>query len=147
MNSFDSDLTNDQLKQLRDLLAESLRLEASIDEAEAQVKRLKNRKWKLDSDSIPEMMQALEITRMDFAGKQVTVDFEYHARIPKHLQQEAFDWLEANGHGGIIKTFEERKVHHRTLQAWSREQFEAGTAGEVPDHLFNLFAGRKARIK
>ncbi len=140
------ELNNDHLQELSTLVAELKLVEAEIEEAEAAVSKLKQRKWRLETDSIPAMMQEMGYEDLKVRGRRLTLKLEYSVRIAQKNEQEAFTWLAANGHEGIIKRFEKVQVHPQTLKAWIREQFEAGQGAAIPD-VFNPFAGTKVVIK
>jgi len=89
------------------------------------------------------------------------------------MRNQAFRWLIDNGHGGLIKTditmafargeeaavkkvtvllkktklpfIVKDDVHHTTLRAFIREQYEAGKT--VPTGLFNIYIGDIVKIK
>ncbi len=85
-------------------------------------------------------------------------------------REAAFQWLRDNGHGGIIKEeisiipderthilIEEfckefsipydssESVHHKTLEAWFKEQIEQGV--NIPMETFKGYVGRVAKVK
>lgn len=108
-------------------------------------------------------------------GIEVDVKEHIRASIPKDRAGQAFRWLEEQGHGELIKRgfsirfnreqqeaaerFEqmvqeqydgfdvkqERTVHPQTLQAFIREQLEAGV--DIPLSLFGAIKQRIARVR
>lgn len=109
-------------------------------------------------------------------GKKIEVKPYYYARIPSvdnaDKRAAALGWLRDNKFGGIIKeqliivpdspdsatlvmdflneikqSYEEQSsVHHKTLEAWLKEQVIKGEV-EIPLELFSGHVGRKATVK
>ena len=107
-------------------------------------------------------------------GFKIKVSTFYNASIPPERKEEAYEWLDTNGHGGMIKTevktnfgrgeLEAAKaliaeinenhpeiamdlnqtVHWQTLRAWVKEQVEGGKS--LPIDMFGVFVGRKTKI-
>jgi len=142
----DIELNNDHLQHLSTLVSELKLIEQEIEDTEAALSKLKQRKWRLETDSIPAMMQEMGYEDLKVRGRRLTLKLEYGGRIAQKNEKEAFEWLLANGHEGIIKRFEKVQVHPQTLKAWIREQFESGNGAAIPE-VFNPFAGTKVVIK
>ncbi len=128
----------------------------------------------LREETIPEAMAELNLDHFSIkGGRMVTVKQEVYASIPKDNEQAAFDWLNKNDFGAIIKTevkssfgkgereealklsqeladrgidnkFKEG-VHHSTLKAWLKEMLRDGK--DVPMDLFGARPVMTARIK
>ena len=157
--------------ELANKVQELKELEDEIANAEASVKKLKEKAKVLSSFEIPEMMKDMNITKLKLKdGEQIEVSNFYSASIVD--QDAAFNWLRNNGHGDIIKndvtvTFgmgEDNKaaeyavlakgqgyepvqkigVHPQTLKAMVRERLEANQ--DVPSDLFKPFEGNQTKI-
>jgi hypothetical protein len=153
-----------KVQQLKDL-------EDEIANAEASVKKLKEKANILSQFEIPQMMEEMNITKLKLKdGETVEVSNFYSASIVD--QDAAFQWLRENGRGDIIKnditvTFgrgEDNKaaqyavlakgqgyepvqkvgVHPQTLKGVVRECNESGI--ELPD-CFKTYVGNRTNIK
>ena len=88
--------------ELANKVQELKELEDEIANAEASVKKLKEKAKVLSSFEIPEMMKDMNITKLKLKdGEQIEVSNFYSASIVD--QDAAFNWLRNNGHGDIIK--------------------------------------------
>lgn len=97
--------TAEELASL-DALTEQWRInEAAIATYEAALKDCSNVKIKLETDLIPSLMaSAGNIDRFKLAdGTDISIKDELYASVSAAKQQEAFAWLEANGHADVIK--------------------------------------------
>lgn len=158
------------LGKLADQLAQAEEEAAAL---EAKLANVRARITDLGERQIPEMMDQLGMRTIVTAnGFKVDVKSTVRASIPAANKERAMDWLDKNGHGGLIKRniqvafnrdqeqlaheleaelgekFEnvrtDRKVEPSTLRAWISEQLEAGA--EVPLDLFGAWEQRIARI-
>lgn len=156
-------------------LANALR--AATAEAERiteQLRQAKEHERTLSEETIPGVMQELGVTTFTLdSGQKVSVKPDVYASIPPDTKDAAMEWLETNGHGGLIKTlviveygkgefelatelFSEllarnlnvassQNVHAQTLKAFLREQLAAGK--DVPLDLFGARPVLKTTIK
>lgn len=138
------------------------------------LKQVKEHARVLREETVPGMMQELGITSLTLSsGQKLTITQEVYASIPVERKTHAFQWLNANGHGGLIKTtvstfytkgqreialalvnelegrglnavFEE-KVHPQTLKAFIKEQLR--DAVPIPLDIFGARPVMTARIK
>lgn len=87
-------------------LAESwARGQAVVEEMEDELKRVKERVRKLEEEEIPEAMDKIrmsEFTLLD--GSKISVGKFIRASIAKDRKEQVLQWLEDEGHDGIIKT-------------------------------------------
>lgn len=59
----------------------------------------------LREETLPAMLQELGVEKMTLSdGNEITVKQEVYASVPEHRKTDAFNWLERNGFGGLIKT-------------------------------------------
>ena len=152
---------------------ELLELEKLVDQKQAELKEVQNKYKKVSEEDIPSMLSELglsEITMND--GSKISTSQYYSTRITPDKQEEAFDWLNNNGHGDIIKNTvtvsfgreendsalkladelagqgldptQKKWVEPMTLKAFVREQVENGN--DLPLETFNVYIGQKTRI-
>lgn len=142
-------------------------LQKSLDEVDKRIDRLV-------MEDIPAMMDSLgmaKITTDD--GWNIEVKETWHAKIPDEKAAEAYNWLEENGFGALIRNhvvveydredyekaaelFDElcadglpvsmkKNIHHSRLKAFVTEQKEAGN--DIPDAAFGVYHKREAKLK
>lgn len=146
-------------------LARSLSLaDRRIEEAEQALSEAKERARLLREEAIPSAMHELGLASIKLdSGQTVSIKQDVQASITEANKPAAFDWLEKNNFGGLIKTevgvrfgkggiddaaklltelaekgFEptlKREVHHQTLCAFLREQL-ASADSQLPLDLF-----------
>lgn len=165
---------DEQLSILSGKAMKQVELEDEIAQLEQTLKDRKADLSKISELEIPELMGELGV--QDFTlknGLKVGVKPFYAAKIPEEKSEQAFDWLESNGHDGIIKgqfivmyrrpdkqrigqfldlarelgfeTKDKLEVHPMTLKAFVREQIESGDEGFQRD-LFGVYTGWKTKI-
>ncbi len=162
------------LKQLVSAAQLLLHTNAAAAVQEAALKLAKEKARILREETIPNAMLELGITRLDLDGGQtLTMTQEVYASIPADQTTAAFEWLNKNGHGGLIKTEVktlygkgERKlaeklaiqlcnkglnttfnesVHPQTLKAFLKEQIREGK--KCPLDLFGARPVMTTKIK
>lgn len=97
--------TKEEMSSLAVLVAEWEQNESAIGIATEQMKALAAHKLKLETDLIPSLMASaggIDKFTLD-NGTAITIKEELFASITQAKQQEAFAWLEAHGHGDVIK--------------------------------------------
>jgi|TARA_R110000851_G_C12971273_1_gene555331 hypothetical protein len=148
--------------------------EAAVSAIEDQLKEAKNGLLKLTDEDLPSALQELGVKEFTLEdGSKVKVTSTYGAHIKNENKEEAFTWLEAHGHDGLIKNtvscdfgrgdhqeaqqfvelasgqglvpIQKTAVHSSTLKAWAKEQVESGA--ELPMELFGIFVGQRATIR
>jgi len=164
-------LQNTKLAELTDASKRLTDLEDEIANAEASVKKLKEKANAISQFEIPEIMKELNVAKLKLKdGYSIEVSNFYSASIVD--QDAAFQWLRENGRGDVIKnditvTFgrgEDNKaaqyavlakgqgyepvqkvgVHPQTLKGVVRECDESGI--ELPD-CFKTYVGNRTNIK
>lgn len=150
----------DQMAALARALVDA---DGSVEQAELNLKEAKERARILREETIPSAMQELGLEELKLdTGQKLSVKQDVYASIPSAQKDAAFQWLEDNGFGGLIKVevaadfrkgeaenamalFKElqerglqvgfdQSVHAQTLKAFLREQLAAGT--NVPLDIF-----------
>lgn len=114
------------------------------DSLEAEVTDINKRLQWLTINHIPTVMenQGLEDISFQGIGKLKLVP-DLWAAIPAPTRDEAFEWLKANGHAGLIK--DNPTVNAQTFKAFCREQLKKGRL--LPSRLFRVEAFTKVTLK
>lgn len=156
------------LQTLSALVTQQLTLEDRIEKGEALLKQLKAELEEVSTRKIPNKLTDLGLSSLTTAdGRKVNVKPFYSCKI---ISPEAYNWLDENGHGGIIKTdlvrsfmrtereqaIEYQKehpeftlkesIHHQTLTAFCKE-FYSDPTQQLPAEYFSVFQGSRTTIK
>ena len=108
-------------------------VKAEIEELKASTSLLNKRFDHLRLFRIPEQMENEGINSVNLEGiGRLSTQGSIYASILKDKKEEAYAWLEDNGHGDIIKG----TVNASTLKAFLKEQIKEGKA--FPDDLFKV---------
>ena len=161
------------LKTLTDKANKMVELEQLVEEKQASLKSTQKELKTLSEEDIPALLSEVGLSEITLTnGKKISTSAYYYGRITEHNQQEAFEWLQNNGHGDIIKnvvsvsfgrdedvnaekllsnlqdngytTNGKKWVEPMTLKAFIREQVESGN--DLPLETFNVYEGQKTRI-
>jgi len=160
--------TREQLDEIQGLAMAARRFVSQIADAKAHLRYLEGEHDRVITKDLPAVMDRAGVQRILVAARhghpafEVSLKTMYSANIAAGWdalrRKEAFDWLEANGHGSLIKTevitkfdrddreaasafigyleaeghaFTEREnVHPQTLSAWLKEMVTR--RGEMP---------------
>jgi len=170
-----TNIKQDDLKSISNLLQEQLKLEELIESLEDTLKMQKENLRKLSGETIPTAMAELGLTSTEmYDGSKVKVVEDVYVSIPKDpaKQKECFEWLENNGLGDIIKSNvgmsfgkgEGNKAKHleETIKEMGlipeiKVSVHPSTlkatikkwheeGKSIPDNKFNLFIGQKTKI-
>lgn len=162
-----------KLGSLSHLVRELDEEDVHIEQLEGELKEAKERRRIVAEMKIPEIMDEIRIANFTTTeGLKVAVKTVVRASIPKGSREEAFDWLDENGHSGLVKrevsvafTRDQtedaakllenlhgefpnaksgRSVHHSSLGAWVRDMLRDGQP--VPTELFGVFEQRTAKV-
>ena len=161
------------LKTLTDKANKMVELEELVEEKQASLKATQKELKVLSEEDIPALLSEVGLSEITLTnGQKISTNSYYYGRITEHNQQEAFEWLQDNGHGDIIKnvvsvsfgrdedvnaekllsnlqdngytTNGKKWVEPMTLKAFIREQVESGN--DLPLETFNVYVGQKTRI-
>jgi hypothetical protein len=162
-------------QHIQKLVNELKEAQAKIKDLEAQLSATKAARTELETITIPDYMFELKISQISLmSGDAVSVKPFYYARLPETPSERDtfFDWLNANGHRGLVKDkFEvlppdaakaeylkyfldheigscyerSRGIQWKTLEAWFKEQCENHSQLDLT--LFKNYVGRKATVK
>lgn len=157
----------DQIKRLQDAETQVAELEEALKLAKARVRQL-------TEYEIPNTFETLGIdpdSKIRVDGYEVTVVDKISASPKAADREKVYDWLEENGHTGLIKrkaVFDvgrddvdkvqewmtgvegyrgefERRVEPQTLSAFVRSQVADGK--EIPTELFGMRSVRTVKVK
>jgi hypothetical protein len=101
--------SEDKLKKLAAMAASAFDYDIKIAELSAKISELTASKNQLINKDIPELMHEVDIKVVGVPGTNFRCELlpYYHANIAADWEPErkkaAFDWLEAEGHGDLIK--------------------------------------------
>jgi predicted component of viral defense system (DUF524 family) len=158
------------LKTLTDKANKMVELEELVEEKQASLKATQKELKVLSEEDIPALLSEVGLSEITLTnGQKISTNAYYYGRITEHNQQEAFEWLQDNGHGDIIKnvisvsfgrdedvnaekllsnlqdngysTNGKKWVEPMTLKAFIREQVESGN--DLPLETFNVYVGQK----
>ena len=161
------------LSQIAKAAREQRAAEAEVDRLAEELKKAKAALERISQVQLPELMKEArqEVLRTE-DGIQVELTEIIRASVPEKRSAEAFAWLRANDHGGLIRhTFsiefgkdqeksaegfaknlqtngvtylEKRAVHPKTLESFVRQQLKDGNP--IPQELFGVFRQKLTRI-
>lgn len=162
------------LDDLTGLARALLDADAKVTEAEDKLKEATEHARRLREDTIPCVMQELELEEIKLTnGMTMSLKEDVYASITKENAPAAFEWLTAHEYDGIIKTavyiewgkgelkkavqfftrtvkkypnaILDRTVHPQTLKAFLRERIAA--ADQVPLALFGARSVTTTKLK
>lgn len=162
------------LTEMSSMVSALLEADAEVERAEERLKMAKEVARIIREETIPSAMQELGLQNIVLdTGESVKVMQDVYASIPESGKHLAYNWLDSNGFGGLIKTdviipfgkgdkeiasslietlrgqgytanYKEN-VHAQTLKAFLKEQLAAGT--DIPLELFGARPVWTAKIK
>ena len=167
--------TEEKMQGLNSSVQDLVEMRVRIEAAEEALKKMKANELRLSTEIIPAKMDECGFAAVKLPnGRMVSCKAFYSGKIIAEREDQAFDWLEENDHGGVIKgeasfgfNRNEREemmewlrivkettereavvklsVHHATMKALVREIVEAGDT--LPPHLFDVYIGRQTVLK
>ena len=168
-----SSVNVNEAKNLSDMVRELRRVDKEIEEAEKQMKLLKENRQKLTTELIPGLMDTMGVDRLDVDGVTVTRKLIVSASISEEKRERAFGWLRDNGLDDIIKNdvvvsfgrgednaaknavgilreqgFDpdiKTHIHPQTLKAFVKERIEDGKPIDLD--LFGAYVVNAAEIR
>lgn len=162
------------LKRVSQLAENMLELENQIKGLNDLAAELAEQHKKISEYDLPDAMTQAGMRKFTLTnGASVEVKPFYSGKINDDNRDKAFEWLRSNELGDLIKHeltvplgrgnedlakeikdflvkvkaqyVDKESVHHSTLNAFIKEQIEAGRA--FPMETFNAYVGRRAKIK
>jgi len=101
---------HDKLEALQLIVRAHRDLMHRIAGLEEQLEQARKLKWEMESRQLPDLFEEAGVDRVGLPAEGNYPAYDavrlayYHANIPPDHKEEAFDWLEREGHGDIIKT-------------------------------------------
>ena len=159
------------------LAARQSRHSDEISALEATLKEKKKELQRVEEQDLPEAMDAIGMSEFKLTdGTTISIKTFYNASIPGERKEEAFAWLDDNGHGGIIKTvvsvsfgrgdleiarsflefargFNEASIDPELAQGVHWQTLRSFVKEQIeggsalPLDLFGVYVGRKAHLK
>lgn len=166
--------TDDEMKGVSELAQRQVEAEKVVELLTERLNNAKETLRDIKERQLPEKMAEVGFSEIKLNnGVKIVIEDFYNAHISKANSEEAFDWLEKNGFGDIIKhevgvkfgkdqsidaesvydnlramgftPYNNKGVHPSTLKAWVKEQIQNGN-GDIPNETFGLFIGSRAKI-
>jgi hypothetical protein len=164
---------DDKLLQVSQMVREMMEYDDLEKDYTERAKQAGKRKRYYSEKAIPEALSALGLSGVTLDdGRKVTVTPEVYVDLNEENRGAAFQWMEDEGYGDLIKTQVactfgrgEREhaqevadllsaagyqaeskdtVHYQTLRAWAKDLLTQGVL--LPD-FFNAYLGSKTRVK
>lgn len=165
----------DKVDALHAALSDAIALEQAVSQMEDDLKVAKKALNALKGNRIPDIMDELGMTSIEFRGWRVSVDDFVSGSLPRDGEacQRAIAWLEEQGAGGLIKTdislsFGKSQhnealdlagrleadgfapnvksgVHAQTLHSFARERIRNGEPLDID--VLGLYVGKVAKMK
>ncbi len=160
------------LMRLGALAEQQVKAENKVTESDDLLKEAKEALRAIKEDALPQLMDEAGVEEVTTTGGiKISVATAIRASIPKSNPGEAFMWLKANGHGGLISQtaevsfgddeafagfdcamkelgvqFREKKgVHPSTLKSFVTEMLREGV--DIPLGPFGIFRQRFAKVE
>lgn len=170
----ESDITDEGQSTLIDLSNKALELSDEIEGFENTLKNLKDEYKKIIEQDIPDLMSQFGVDSLKLSsGATISIHDNIFCSIIKEKENEAYEWFNNEGHSSLVKhevscsfgkgeddvakklykelsesgfkVNDKKSVHWQTLNAFVKEQLSKGLS--LPDDLFSIFQGKKAKIK
>lgn len=164
----------DQLLEVTRLAEAAFEAKKKLEQVEEQLKVAKEEYKQVAEKQLPELMDALGLkTFKTSSGISVEVAEKIRTSLPPENRIKAFNWLEENGYGGMIKStvvvaFKreeiekakelanelridqyianvERKIEPMTLTSFIKEQLTQGK--DIPLDIFGVYRQRIADVE
>tara|TARA_R100001086_G_scaffold247643_2_gene182439 strand:- start:1233 stop:1811 length:579 start_codon:yes stop_codon:yes gene_type:complete len=174
VEEWEEDISDDELSNVSKAAQKVIDIQAEISALEAELKAKKEELRNVAEQQLPELMQGLNLVEFTTAsGFKISVENFYNAYISEANREKAHNWLQENGHGGLIKneisvlfgkgqdeaarslveSLEQRGVspnvkqgvHPQTLKAFVKEQLTQGR--DIPAEPFGIYVGSRAKIE
>ena len=147
--------------------------QALIVKLEEQIKEAKAVERGINQGEIPALMASLNFESITVDGRKVAVKDSIQCAIPAPQRPNAYNWMDKNGHGSLIKTALSAKfnrgesdaaynaqktleamgitadlaesIHGGTLKAWAREELAQGHS--LPSDYFKVHVVKITTVK
>jgi len=174
VEEWEEDISTEELSSISQVAQKVIDIQQEISLIEAELKAKKEELRNVSEQQLPELMQGLNLVEFTTAsGFKISVENFYNAYISEANKEKAFNWLQENGHGGLIKneisllfgkgqdeeanalvqSLEQKGlspnvkqgVHPQTLKAFVKEQLTQGR--DIPAEPFGIYVGSRAKIE
>lgn len=159
------------LDMLSELATLQLELERDVEEAEQILEGKKKALADVAANLLPSVMEELGLETFTLTnGTKIGINTTIRANIASDRWPAAIEWLNANGHAGLLRhTFvvapsnddernelrslleqshvqwaENPTIHHKTLSAFVKARLEEGV--DIPLETFGVFRQRTSKI-
>lgn len=120
----------DPAKQIIKAAKQLAELRDRKEELEEQLKEVNKAKGKLETQTLPKLMEDAEVDKITIEGIGTLYTQQMvRATIYASERDEVYEWFRENGHADLVK----ETIYNQTLTAWIKEQLEEGN--EVPAFL------------
>lgn len=172
-DQFKKEPDTDSLVRLTALAEELENRKNKVAQLDDELKRELEQVKRLEEREIPELMDLIGIAQFRTAdGTELKIEEKLRASIPKDRTGEAVEWLEKNGHSGIVKcqifamfdkgaaddaellakelaqrgftAGQKYEVHPQTLAKLCRDFDKSGV--DYPEDVFGVFRQRLAKF-
>lgn len=173
-DSQDIRASNEELNAIGILADQLVAMENEIEELELQISEIKKRKSQLETETLPGVMDSAGLSEFKTVeGHKLSIKDIISCNPPKDRKEEVYGYLRENEGDGLIKNEVsipfgrdqdaaakeliskikelgydaslESSVHSSSLNAWAKEQVQAGKALDAD--LLGLYVGRVAKVK
>ena len=169
------EMAETDMRRVKELIEKAQGLKAAIEGFEENLNEMKEDHRILIEVDLPQAMQQCGLDTFGNAELGVDVELEnkVDAKIPQKFEEQAYGWLQDNGHGSLIKsilqvsfdkgeydklqtiidaaataglpTEGKRSIHASTLKSFVKSMLEDGK--ELPLEYFGVFQRTVAKIK
>lgn len=126
-------------KTLAELARMMVEMKEEIDKIAKIKSNMENEFDYLRLHVIPEMMDEQELTSLNVKGVgRLGLTQDAYVTVLAEHREEFYQWLEENGHGGMIKPY----AQPGTVKAWAKDMAKRDAEGEegceLPEHLIKV---------
>ncbi len=139
------DMFNDEPENNYDVIPavkDLLYTKSMIDELEEKLKALKS-DFKSDEERVFAMMEANNMQSVNVDGFNVHQKIDTYARLNKDFENEAKDWIRAEGYENLIK----ETVNSRSLTSAIKERIEDDGIDSIPTDLILISTVNRIGIR
>lgn len=122
---------SDALERIARLSRLLIEQQAAVGAAEAALALAKDALRRTEEEDLPQLMREYDLSEVKLTdGSKVVVNDDLRCGISAERRAAAVAWLDANGHGGIVKT-------RLTFEFGSEERTEALSAAQAAADVLN----------
>ena len=170
-----AEMAETDMRRIKELIEQAQEKKAQIETSEDYLSDLKEEHRRLIEETLPQAMQQCGLDTFGNAELGVDVELEnkVDCKIPAKFEEQAYSWLQEQGHGSLIKsilqvsfdkgeydklqgvidaaaasglpTEGKRSIHASTLKSFVKSMLEDGK--ELPLEYLGVFQRTLAKIK